>query len=117
MEQIQADPEVCALTGTQPPAPKRQKTAAGAASAAAGAANRAKSKPRAGRTSEPGYTAPPVIPDYGVPHRIAPHEGERQLAAFAAFTITAQCFAWAVAHRAGNGLQQQSLDVCYCFPL
>lgn len=93
MEQIQADPHVCAINGSQPPAPKRQRTSAPPAPAATAAAARPavqqKPKPKPpSRLSEPGYAAPlppapppaPVV-TYGLPNRMAPHDGETPVAA------------------------------------
>eukprot|EP00883_Tetradesmus_obliquus_P002200 jgi/Sobl393_1/12348/SZX59907.1 len=91
MEQIQADPHVCAINGSQPPAPKRQRTSAPPAPAATAAAARPavqqKPKPKPpSRLSEPGYAAPlppapppaPVV-TYGLPNRMAPHEDPHRL--------------------------------------
>jgi hypothetical protein len=88
MEQIQADPHVCAINGTQPPAPKRQRTAPSPAAAAPAARPAVQQKPKPkppSRLSEPGYAAPlppapppPPVVTYGLPNRMAPHEGAQQ---------------------------------------
>ncbi|KAF8063687.1 hypothetical protein HT031_003542 [Scenedesmus sp. PABB004] len=69
MEAIAADPDVCAINGSQPPPPKRQKTGPGGPR---GAAPGGKARPRPGRSSDAAYAPPP--PTYGLPHRIAPSQ-------------------------------------------
>lgn len=80
LDQIKADPEVCAING-QPPPPKRQRStptpAAGTKAKPAAAGSRP--RPPGGRASDGGYVAPPPpppvqIPTYGLPTRKAPHE-------------------------------------------
>jgi hypothetical protein len=107
MEQIQADPHVCAINGSQPPAPKRQRTAQPPAAPAPAARPAVQQKPKPkppSRLSEPGYAAPlppapppaPVV-TYGLPNRMAPHEGEpsrgsRRSSAATAATAAALCW-------------------------